>query len=74
MFNGQGSFSFYCVGFSFGWGDFELEFQLHRDFHDGEMKTVYSFLDQNYSKVPRGEGADSMTWRFNGSGNFDIQS
>ena len=53
---------------------FELEIQFHRDFHNGEMNTVYSFLDQNYSKVPRGEGADSMAWRLNGSGNFDIRS
>jgi len=74
VFNGQGSFSFYCVVFSVGRGVFELEIQFHRDFHNGEMNTVYSFLDQNYSKVPTGEGADSMTWQLNGSGNFDIRS
>lgn len=35
---------------------------------------MYSFLDLIYSRVPRGEGGDRMSWCLNKSGTFDVQS
>ena len=34
--------------------------QIHKDFHDWELKAAYSVFDHNYYQMPKGEGVGRM--------------
>jgi hypothetical protein len=45
-----------------------------RDFDNWELKLVDSSFDILYSRIPRREGPDQMSWRSNDNGRFDVRS
>ena len=48
--------------------------QFHKAPDDWEEERVFAFYEHVYSKMPRGEGIDSLIWKLTSNGVFDVRS
>ena len=48
--------------------------QFHKALNDWQEERVFSFYEHVYSKMPRGEGIDSLFWKSTPNGVFDVRS
>ena len=48
--------------------------QFHRAPYDWEEERVFAFYELIYSKMPRGEGTNSLFWKLTPNGVFDVRS
>ena len=48
--------------------------QFHRAPDDWEEERLFAFYELIYSKMPRGEGTDSLFWKLTPNGVFDVRS
>ena len=49
-------------------------FLFRRNFNEWELRRFYSFYEHVSTKIPSGEGEDSLIWQLNRSGVFDVRS
>ena len=65
---------FYLVVSTLEGGNRRWNLQFRRAFLDKEIEGVCSLFEHLYSNMPRGEGNDTLTWKLNRSGVFDVHS
>ena len=55
-------------------GNRSWNLQFHRAFHERGVERACSLLKHLYSNMPRGERDDTLTWKLNRFGVFDVYS
>uniref|UniRef100_A0A7N2RB15 BPL/LPL catalytic domain-containing protein n=1 Tax=Quercus lobata TaxID=97700 RepID=A0A7N2RB15_QUELO len=65
---------FELITISSNGGSRSWNIQFHKGLDDWEEERVFSFYEHVYSKMPRGEGIDSLFWKSTPNGVFDVHS
>ena len=71
---GKEALIFELITISSNGGSRSWNIQFHRALDDWEEERVFAFYKHVYSKMPRGEGIDSLFWKLTPNGVFDVRS